>query len=131
MFGNRAQAPIKSLIAEGIVIDGNIRFTEGLRIDGQVTGSVIAEGNQPSILVVSEAAVVTGGEIRADHVIVNGTVKGQVHAAELLELQPLARIEGDVTYKALEMHQGAIISGHLQPVQSEEKPVLKLAANNP
>lgn len=131
MFGNRAQAPIKSLIAEGIVIDGNIRFTEGLRIDGQVTGSVIAEGNQPSILVVSEAAVVTGGEIRADHVIVNGTVKGQVHAAELLELQPLARIEGDVSYKALEMHQGAIISGHLQPVQSEEKPVLKLAANNP
>jgi cytoskeletal protein CcmA (bactofilin family) len=96
-----------------------------------VTGSVIAEGHQPSILVVSEAAVVTGGEIRADHVIVNGTVKGQVHAAELLELQPLARIEGDVTYKALEMHQGAIISGHLQPVQSEEKPVLKLAANNP
>jgi len=131
MFGNRAQAPIKSLIAEGIVIDGNIRFTEGLRIDGQVTGSVIAEGNQPSILVVSEAAVVTGGEIRADHVIVNGTVKGQVHAAELLELQPLARIEGDVTYKALEMHQGAIISGHLQPLQGEEKPVLKLAANNP
>lgn len=131
MFGNRAQAPIKSLIAEGIIIDGNIRFTEGLRIDGQVTGSVIAEGNQPSILVVSEAAVVTGGEIRADHVIVNGTVKGQVHAAELLELQPLARIEGDVTYKALEMHQGAIISGHLQPLQGEEKPVLKLAANNP
>ena len=131
MFGNRAQAPIKSLIAEGIVIDGNIRFTEGLRIDGQVTGSVIAEGHQPSILVVSEAAVVTGGEIRADHVIVNGTVKGQVHAAELLELQPLARIEGDVTYKALEMHQGAIISGHLQPLQGEEKPVLKLAANNP
>ena len=42
MFGNRAQPPIKSLIAEGIIIDGNIRFTEGLRIDGRVTGSVTA-----------------------------------------------------------------------------------------
>jgi cytoskeletal protein CcmA (bactofilin family) len=61
MFGNRAQAPIKSLIAEGIVIDGNIRFTEGLRIDGQVTGSVIAEGNQPSILVVSQETEITAG----------------------------------------------------------------------
>lgn len=131
MFGNRAQPPIKSLIAEGIIIDGNIRFTEGLRIDGHVTGSVTADGNQPSILVVSEAATVVGGEIRADHVIINGTVKGPVHAAELLELQPRARIEGDVTYKALEMHQGAVISGHLQPVEGEEKPVLKLAANNP
>lgn len=131
MFGNKAQPPIKSLIAEGIVIDGNIRFTEGLRIDGQVTGSITADGDQPSILVISEAATVQGGEIRADHVIINGSVKGPVHAAELLELQPRARIEGDVTYKALEMHQGAIISGRLQPVEGEEKPVLKLAANNP
>ena len=131
MFGNKAQPPIKSLIAEGIVIDGNIRFTEGLRIDGKVMGSVEAEPEQPSILVVSEAAVVEGGAVRADHVIINGTVKGPVHAAEILELQPKARIEGDVTYKALEMHQGAIISGHLQPIEGEEKPVLKLAANNP
>jgi cytoskeletal protein CcmA (bactofilin family) len=40
-----------------------------------------------------------------------------VHAHELLELQPKARVEGDVTYKAMEMHQGAIILGKLQPVQ--------------
>ncbi|HWI82381.1 polymer-forming cytoskeletal protein [Ramlibacter sp.] len=131
MFGNKAQPPIKSLIAEGTRIGGNIHFTEGLRIDGEVTGSVTAEGDQPSILVISEAAKVESGEVRADHVIINGTVKGPVHAAELLELQPKARIEGDVTYKALEMHQGAIISGRLQPIEGEEKPVLKLAANNP
>ena len=56
---------------------------------------------------ISEAAVVQG-EIHADHVIINGTVRGPVHARELLELQPKARIEGDVYYKALEMHQGAI-----------------------
>jgi cytoskeletal protein CcmA (bactofilin family) len=64
-------------------------------------------------------------------VIVNGHVKGPVHASELLELQPKARIEGDVTYKALEMHQGAVINGQLRPMPAaEEKPTLKLAANN-
>ena len=131
MFGNKAQPPIKSLIAEGTQITGDIRFTEGLRIDGKVVGAVQADAEQPSILVISEAAVVEGGAIRADHVIINGTVKGQVHAAELLELQPNARIAGDVQYKALEMHQGAIISGHLQPIEGDEKPLLKLAANNP
>jgi cytoskeletal protein CcmA (bactofilin family) len=131
MFGNKAQPPIKSLIAEGTQIAGNIKFTEGLRIDGKVIGAVEADPEQPSILVISEAAVVEGGSVRADHVIINGTVKGPVHAAELLELQPKARIEGDVKYKALEMHQGAVISGHLQPIEGEEKPVLKLAANNP
>ncbi|NQW93885.1 MAG: polymer-forming cytoskeletal protein, partial [Polaromonas sp.] len=55
-----------------------------------------------------------------------------VHASELLELQPKAKIAGDVSYKALEMHQGAVISGQLRPTNQdfEEKPTLKLAANN-
>ncbi len=74
--------------------------------------------SQPSILVVSEEASVTG-QIHADHVIINGRVKGPVHALELLELQPKARIEGDVSYKALEMHQGATIAGQLKPMVGE------------
>ncbi|MDB5942923.1 MAG: putative Integral rane protein CcmA [Ramlibacter sp.] len=128
MFGKNAQPPIKSLIAQGSRIEGSLRFTEGLRVDGEVFGDLRANTDQPSILVISEEAVVQGG-IDADHVIINGTVKGPVNARELLELQPRARIEGDVTYKALEMHQGAVISGQLKPmVDGEEKPLLKLAA---
>ncbi len=128
MFGKNAQPPIKSLIAQGSRIEGNLRFTEGLRVDGEVFGNLSATADQPSILVISEEAVVEG-EIDADHVIINGTVKGPVNARQLLELQPRARIEGDVSYKALEMHQGAIIAGQLKPlVDGEEKPLLKLAA---
>ncbi len=129
MFGKKAQPPIKSLIAQGSRIEGNLKFTEGLRIDGEVFGDTRANPEQPSILVISEAAVVQG-EIQADHVIINGTVRGPVHARELLELQPKARIEGDVYYRALEMHQGAIISGQLRPLEGDEKPLLKLASNN-
>jgi cytoskeletal protein CcmA (bactofilin family) len=130
MFGKKAQPPIKSLIAHGSRVEGNLKFTEGLRVDGEVVGDIRAMTEEPSMLVISEAAVVQG-EIHADHVIVNGTVRGPVHARELLELQPKAHIEGDVSYRALEMHQGAVISGQLKPLAvSEEKPLLKLAANN-
>lgn len=130
MFGKKAQPPIKSLIAQGSRIEGNLKFTEGLRIDGEVVGDIRANAEQSSILVISEAALVEG-EIHADHVIINGTVRGPVYAKELLELQPKARIEGDVYYRALEMHQGATIAGQLSPLQeSDEKPLLKLAANN-
>jgi cytoskeletal protein CcmA (bactofilin family) len=130
MFGKKAQPPIKSLIAQGSRIEGNLKFTEGLRVDGEVFGDVRANSEQPSILVISQAAVVQG-EIHADHVIINGTVRGPVNAKELLELQPKARIEGDVCYRALEMHQGAIISGLLRPLlPADEKPLLKLAAKN-
>ena len=130
MFNSKKQPPIKSLIAHGSRIEGHFIFTEGLRVDGEVVGDIRANDVQPSILVISETATVNG-EIHADHVIINGTVNGPVYASELLELQPKAKIAGDVHYKALEMHQGAVITGQLQPmVDGEEKPTLKLAANN-
>jgi cytoskeletal protein CcmA (bactofilin family) len=130
MFAKKKQPPIKSLIAQGSEIEGNLRFSEGLRIDGCVVGNIRASEDHPSILVISETATITG-EIHADHVILNGTVTGPIFARELLELQPRARIEGDVSYRALEMHQGATIAGQLRPTFSdEEKPTLKLAANN-
>ena len=130
MFNKKKQPPIRSLIAQGSLIEGNFKFAEGLRVDGEVVGNIMARADVPSMLVVSETAVVQG-ELRADHIIINGTVNGPVHAAVLLELQPKARIRGDVHYAALEMHQGAIIDGDLRPIVAEgEKPILVLAANN-
>jgi cytoskeletal protein CcmA (bactofilin family) len=82
-----------------------------------------------SILVISDSASITGS-ITADHIIINGVVNGAVHAKMLLELQPKARIRGDVFYGALEMHEGALIDGRLTPMLPEEKHALKLAANN-
>lgn len=130
MFSRKKQPPIKSLIAQGTRIDGNVLFTDGMRIDGEAVGDVRAVADLPSILVVSESAKVQGA-LHAVHIIINGTVEGPVHAAELLELQPKARITGNVHYKALEMHQGAVISGQMCPVTAllEDKPTLKLASN--
>ena len=130
MFGQKTQPPIKSLIASGTVITGDIAFADGLRVDGNILGNLTASKDTPSLLVISETAIIMG-EIRADHVIINGAVQGQIVAAELLELQPKAKIEGDVSYKALEMHQGAVISGQLKPLamQGDDKPILILPAN--
>ncbi|MDD0810282.1 polymer-forming cytoskeletal protein [Curvibacter sp. RS43] len=130
MFAKKKQPPIKSLIAQGSRIDGSITFAEGLRVDGDVVGDIRVDESQPSLLVISETATVIGA-VYADHVIINGRVHGPVHARELLELQPRARIEGDIYYKALEMHQGAVIAGMLCPaVPMDEKPLLTLTANS-
>jgi cytoskeletal protein CcmA (bactofilin family) len=136
MFNHKKQPPIKSLVAQGCQIDGNFKFSDGLRLDGGLTGDVTSLPDHPSMLVISESAVVTGA-VQADHIIINGRVDGPVHARVMLELQPKARITGDVTYKLLEMHQGATVAGRLCPLvggqpglESDEKPTLKLAANN-
>ena len=109
----KKQPPIRSLIGEGTVLLGEVRFSDGLRIDGEVRGDVVAVGDDPNILVISEKARVHG-KVNAGHVIINGTVVGPVESDELLELQPKARITGDVRYEALEMHQGATIDGELR-----------------
>lgn len=129
MFSKKKQPPIRTLIGEGTVIRGEVHFSEGLRIDGEVVGDVFGTGEGSSILVISEKARVTG-KVKAGHVIVNGEVKGPVESTELLELQPRARIVGDVRYEVLEMHQGATIDGELRPLKAEDKPSLMLAASN-
>lgn len=130
MFTKKKQPPIRTLIGEGTVIVGELRFSEGLRIDGEVQGDVLATGEGGSILVISEKARVVGC-VKAGHVIINGSVVGPVQSDELLELQPKASIVGDVRYESLEMHQGATINGELHPLKVEEKPmIVKLAAAN-
>ncbi|HVR92812.1 MAG TPA: polymer-forming cytoskeletal protein, partial [Casimicrobiaceae bacterium] len=83
MFERRKTRPpqkrIDSLIGAGTVVNGNVTFTGGLRIDGHVHGNVVAANGEPSALVISEEAEVDG-EIRVSHVVVNGKVSGPVVA---------------------------------------------------
>jgi len=129
MLGRRKQPPIRTLIGEGTIVQGEIRFTDGLRVDGEVRGDLVAGGEGPNILVISEKGRVEG-KVKGGHVIINGSVAGPVESEELLELQPKAVVIGDVRYEALEMHQGAIVHGELRPLKAEDKPSLKLAASN-
>lgn len=140
MFGSSSskqkQPSIRSLIGEGTSIQGTLRFSDGLRIDGEVQGDVVSNPNDTSILVISDKAKVVG-TVKAGHVIINGTVIGPVESTHLLELQPKALIQGDVRYESLEMHQGATIEGALQRISNsagappaiEDKPSLKLLAS--
>jgi len=126
MFGKNqsAQKAIETLIGAKASIVGNVEFAGGLRIDGKVKGEVRASDGQPSFLVISELATVEGS-VMAAQVIVNGVVTGPIRA-EVLELQPKARITGDVCYRVLEMHNGAIVEGALK--HEDVRPELKLLA---
>ena len=73
MFSRNKQPAIKSLIAQGTRIEGDVHFVDGLRIDGEVRGDVRAQGGQSGLLVISALARVDGA-VHAAHVIVNGEV---------------------------------------------------------
>jgi len=119
------QKRIDSLIGAGTTVRGDITFNGGLRIDGRVDGKVSTVDNQPGTLVVSEQAKVTG-EVRVSHVVINGAVSGPVFATDYLELQAKAKVEGDVLYRVVEMHVGAVVQGKLAHAEAETASVVEL-----
>lgn len=126
---NKPQGRIDSLIGVGTTVEGDVTFTGGLRIDGEVRGNVKSVGDQSGTLVISEQARVEG-EVHVSHLVVNGAVAGPIFSSEFLELQPRARVTGDVHYNTLEMHLGAVVQGRLVHQGSNTKTVeLKLASS--
>ncbi|HUN93784.1 MAG TPA: polymer-forming cytoskeletal protein [Burkholderiaceae bacterium] len=130
MFSKKptTQKEIGSLIGAGTSISGDVTFSGGLRIDGAVKGAVrCVEGDKGGMLVISEHGSIEG-EVHVAHLVVAGKITGPVYASELVELQPKARVAGDVHYRALEMHNGAVVEGSLAHAPNGEiKGGLKLA----
>ncbi|OFZ67084.1 MAG: cell shape determination protein CcmA [Betaproteobacteria bacterium RBG_16_56_24] len=128
---SKPQTQIDSLIGANTVIGGDLNFSGGLRIDGQVNGNVIATQGKPSTLVLSEHAQVNG-EISVTHLVINGTINGSVSASEYLELQSKAKVSGDVHYKTIEIQLGAIVEGRLLHINAgaEDKVVAFKTGNS-
>ncbi|WP_203143457.1 bactofilin family protein [Marinobacter mangrovi] len=119
MLGNKKQKSRKpttghfdTLISSKTAISGDVEFSGGLHIDGRVRGKVMAEEGTSAILRVSEIGAVEG-DIVAPHVIINGTVHGDVYASEHLELAQKASINGNVYYSLIQMAMGAEVNGNL------------------
>lgn len=81
-------------------------------MDGVIQGNVIAEGEGRSVVILSEHGRIEG-EVRVPQVVLNGTVIGDVHASERIELASKARVTGNVYYNLIEMAIGAEVNGSL------------------
>jgi cytoskeletal protein CcmA (bactofilin family) len=101
-----------SLIACGTAIQGDVHFAGALHVDGNIEGTVLADPDGGAVFTLSDQGRVCG-EIRVPNAVINGTVKGNIHAAERLELAAQACIDGDVHYSVLEMAAGARVNGRM------------------
>ena len=123
---SKPKTQIDSLVGLGTKIVGDVSFTGGLRVDGEVIGNVKLTSEESSTLVLSETGRIEG-EVRVGHLVVNGTIIGPIFSTHSLELQSEARIKGDVEYKILEIHPGAVVEGRFLPQDTSVKLVeLKL-----
>ncbi|MBE94649.1 polymer-forming cytoskeletal protein [Marinobacter sp.] len=118
MLGKKKQKPRRpaghfdTLVSSRTTVKGDVHFSGGLHVDGTIRGRVVAEEGGDAVLRLSEVGSVEG-DIVAPHVIVNGTVHGDVYASTHLELAEKASIHGNVYYNLIEMAMGASVNGSL------------------
>ena len=119
MFGKKNDpSPLKntaisSFIAGAVTVQGDICFADGLRIDGEVQGSISNRPGEQGLLVVSEKGFINGNIVVYDAVI-NGRIEGDLEVIHFLELQPKASIKGNIRYHQLQMACGAQVQGQLE-----------------
>lgn len=109
---NKIDSRIDTLVGPDTVITGDVVFNGGLRVDGTIRGNVREQDGESGTIIVGENGQIEGA-VSANKIVLIGTVIGPVNAGEFIELQTKARITGDLSYKALEMHMGAVIDGKL------------------
>jgi cytoskeletal protein CcmA (bactofilin family) len=133
MFGKSKQkfrAPrISTVVGSGTEVRGDIHFVGGLHVDGVIKGDVISDPQDASAtLTLSELGTIEGN-VRVGNVMLNGTVVGDVIAANRVELAPKARITGTLTYALLEMSMGAEVNGKLIHAAEPEPRKLEFDGN--
>jgi cytoskeletal protein CcmA (bactofilin family) len=127
----RIRSPrISTVIGQGTAIEGNIRFSGGLHVDGVIKGNVISDvEDDKATLTLSEHGTIEGN-VQVANVMLNGKVIGDVVATNQVELAPKARIVGTVTYALLEMSMGAEVNGKLIHAEEEVSPQLEFDTNS-
>lgn len=120
MFGNSgsktrahgAAGSVDTLIGPQVVLRGDVQFAGGLYLEGHLVGRALAEAGAEATVTVAARGRVEG-ELHAPVIVINGSVKGDVHATQRLELGPDARVEGNLHYAVIEMAAGAAVTGQL------------------
>jgi cytoskeletal protein CcmA (bactofilin family) len=120
VIGKDDKSKIKqgSIIGRGTHVVGQVVFSGELYVEGSVHGSVCALPDQVAKLVISDQGRIDG-EVRVAHLVVAGTINGQVTCSRAIELRPSARVTADVYYRLLEMQRGSIVEGQLTPQSTD------------
>lgn len=124
MFGSKAtkKATEPTVIGQGTVIEGTIRVAGRVQVDGQIDGSLFAEGH---VSVGPTGSIL--GEVVAAELAVGGRVEGKVNVRDNLHIAPGGTARGEVRYGSLQVDRGGVIDG--STLQGEDTNTLEGTSN--
>ena len=121
---NKNQTEAGTVIGVDTRLQGDIEFSHELQLNGTVIGNIKAVGDNFSVLSISDKGVVEG-TITVPYLSLDGTVVGDIHVSERLELTAKARVIGNIRYKLIKIALGSEINGKIvhESEESNEHPV--------
>ena len=111
-----------------VEIDGDIRVREGIYINTRVKGNITSMPNMEVMAVISVNASITGN-VHIPKIYVHGTIKGDVHASNYIELSASSCVLGDIYYRSIKIREGATINGQLYHIETQERGILEHLVN--
>ena len=105
-FKKQTSDEIVSLLGEGVEISGELSFTHGLRVDGNVKGKVRSEAT----LVIGRTGRVEA-EVAVRRATITGEMHGVIHASERVEIHKDGKVYGDLYTPCLIIEAGALFEG--------------------
>lgn len=117
-----------TVIGPDAKFDGNLTFEKGLRLQGQLKGSLKTPGK---LHVTKEASM--EADVEAGAIVIEGEVRGKLVASDRIELKQSARYNGDLTASKLVVDEGAVFEGHVsvgadatksRPAPAPQRPVV-------
>lgn len=99
--------PVITLLNSGSRITGKLFFEGQVRIDCHVEGEILAHS---MVIIGTNGSIVA--QIKAESVVIEGRVNGDVFATHRIELRAGARVLGNLCAPGIMIHDGAIFEGH-------------------
>ena len=105
----------KTVIGKDIIIEGNIRGSEHMVIDGSVKGNIEMETHNFAL----GPAGKVEGEIHARNISISGQMKGNIKTPGKIEITREADFQGDILAKSIAVENGAFFKGSVELITDE------------
>jgi cytoskeletal protein CcmA (bactofilin family) len=109
-----------SVVADGMIVHGDVETAGVLKIDGVIEGAV----RQARQVLLGKTGVLRG-DVHTVDAVIGGTIVGNVIASDRVELQSTASVEGDIHTKSIVVFEGGSINGAVRmgDAKGQSRPV--------
>jgi cytoskeletal protein CcmA (bactofilin family) len=116
-YVNVAEEPtdLRSFLGEGTEITGEVRFSEIMRVDSNISGTIVSDSG--SLLIMEKGCV--KATVQVGVVEVSGIVEGTITAKNSVKIHSTGRVYGDIYTPALIIEHGAVFDGKCHMLENK------------